>query len=116
MKGVESMSYNLNNADGVVNVSQQVIEVIAGVAVQETEGIAFTQDDSKLQEKQMVKLVKVEDVDGSITVSLSVHIKYGMSIIKTAGKVQERIAQDMDNMLAFQPKAINVRVIGLLKG
>ena len=42
MKGVESMSYNFNNADGVVNVSQQVIEVIAGVAVQETEGIAFT--------------------------------------------------------------------------
>ncbi|VWX35114.1 conserved hypothetical protein [Exiguobacterium oxidotolerans] len=116
MKGVEGMSYNLNNADGVVNVSQQVIEVIAGVAVKETEGIAFTQDDSKLQEKQMVKLVKVEDVGGEITVSLAVHIKYGMSIIKTAGKVQERIVQDMENMLAFPPKAVDVRVIGLLKG
>ena len=30
----------------------------------------------------MVKLVKVEDEDGAITVSLSVHIKYGMWITR----------------------------------
>ncbi|WP_114570048.1 Asp23/Gls24 family envelope stress response protein [Exiguobacterium flavidum] len=108
------MSYNLNNEDGAVNVSQQVIEVIAGAAVKETAGIAFTQDDSKLQEKHMVKLVKVENTDGEITVNLSVYVKYGESIVKAASKVQERIVQDMENMLSFQPKAVNVRVVGLL--
>jgi len=103
----------MHSTEGDVNVSRHVVEMIAAVAVKETKYVSFTQEDTKLSERALMKHVKVDESDEGITINLSLYIEYGQSIIKTVTAVQERITQDMDTMLAMTPRSVNVKVVGI---
>ncbi|MET2869647.1 Asp23/Gls24 family envelope stress response protein [Exiguobacterium sp. TRN 1102] len=103
----------MHSTEGDVNVSRHVVEMIAAVAVKETKHVSFTQEDTKLSERALMKHVKVDESDKGITINLSLYIAYGQSIIKTVTAVQERITQDMDTMLAMTPRSVNVKVVGI---
>lgn len=105
--------HGLNNAEGEVNVSRHVVEMIAAVAVKETKHVSFTQEDDKLSERSLMKHVKVEEVEQGIDITLSVYIDYGQSIVKSVTAVQERIVQDMETMLSIGPHNVNVKVVGI---
>ncbi|STO07470.1 MULTISPECIES: Asp23/Gls24 family envelope stress response protein [Exiguobacterium] len=103
----------MNSTEGDVNVSRHVVEMIAAVAVKETKYVSFTQEDTKLSERALMKHVKVDETEEGVVIQLAVYVAYGQSIIKTITAVQERITQDMDTMLAMTPLAVNVKVVGI---
>lgn len=103
----------MNSTEGDVNVSRHVVEMIAAVAVKETKYVSFTQEDTKLSERALMKHVKVDETEEGVVIQLAVYVAYGQSIIKTITTVQERITQDMDTMLAMTPLAVNVKVVGI---
>jgi len=105
--------HGMNNTEGDVNVSRHVVEMIAAVAVKETKHVSFTQEDTKLSERALMKHIKVDETAEGIIINLSLYIAYGRSIIKTVTAVQERITQDMDTMLALTPLSVNVKVVGI---
>ncbi|MCM2674973.1 Asp23/Gls24 family envelope stress response protein [Alkalicoccobacillus plakortidis] len=104
---------------GKVEISPEVIEVIAGIAAQEVEGIAtlrgsFATDVAeRLGRKNHGKGVKVDLDESGIIVDVSVVIVYGASVPEVANLVQMNIKQTLLTMTAIQIEAINVHVVGV---
>ena len=71
---------------GEVKIADEVVAMIAGLAAMEVEGVASMAGNatreliSKLGMKSLSKGVKVDVLEGVVTVSLSLNLKYGYSI------------------------------------
>ena len=77
---------------GEVKIADEVVAVIAGLAAMEVEGVASMAGKatreliSKLGMKSLSKGVKVDVLEGIVTVSLALNLKYGCSIKDITGK------------------------------
>lgn len=104
---------------GKVEISPEVIEVIAGIAASEVNGVAslrgnFASDVAeKLGRKNHGKGVKVELGEDAITVDVSVVIKYGVSVPEVARLIQENVKKALQTMTAIRLEAVNVHVVGV---
>ncbi|MCD8510120.1 MAG: Asp23/Gls24 family envelope stress response protein [Bacillus sp. (in: Bacteria)] len=105
---------------GKVEISPEVIEVIAGLAASEVEGVATMRGNfasgvaERLGRKQThSKGVKVELKEDGINVDTFVLIKYGVSIPEVGKKIQENISQTLQNMTSIQLNEVNVHVVGV---
>lgn len=104
---------------GKVEISPEVIEVIAGIAASEVDGVAtmrgtFATDVAeKLGRKNHGKGVKVELAEDGITVDVSVVITYGISVPEVAKIIQTNIKQALQTMTAIELTAVNVHVVGV---
>ncbi|WP_413379809.1 Asp23/Gls24 family envelope stress response protein [Alkalihalobacillus sp. 1P02AB] len=104
---------------GKVEISPEVIEVIAGIAASEVEGVANMRGNfasgvaEKLGRKNHGKGVRVDLNDDGILVDVSVVIMYGVSVPEVAKLIQTNIQQALQTMTAIQLNAINVHVVGV---
>jgi uncharacterized alkaline shock family protein YloU len=124
-KGVsEHMSEQplLNVSDdnlGKVEIAPEVIEVIAGIAASEVEGLYAMRGNfasgvaEKFGKKTHSKGVKVELSDNGIVIDLYVILQFGVSIPQVAQLLQSNIRQTLKNMTALDIKEINVHVVGI---
>ena len=104
---------------GEVKIADEVVAVIAGLAAMEVDGVASmagstTKDiASKLGVRSMSKGVKVDVLDGIVTVSLVLNLKYGYNIKDTTQKVQEKVKAAIENMTGLEVADVNIRVAGV---
>ncbi|WP_078391684.1 Asp23/Gls24 family envelope stress response protein [Shouchella patagoniensis] len=104
---------------GKVEISPEVIEVIAGIATQEVEGVAalrgnFAADVAeRLGRKNHGKGVKVELSEDGIVVDVSIIIAYGAAVPEVANLIQLNIQQALETMTAIRLNEINVHVVGV---
>ncbi|GAE36342.1 Asp23/Gls24 family envelope stress response protein [Halalkalibacter akibai] len=104
---------------GKVEISPEVIEVIAGIAASEVDGVATMRGNfatgvaEKLGRKNHGKGVKVELAEDGITVDVSVVITYGVAVPEVANLIQSNIKQALQTMTAIELQAINVHVVGV---
>ena len=68
---------------------------------------------SKLGMKNLSKGVKVDVLEGFVTVSLALNLKYNYSIVETTAKVQEKVKSAIENMTGLEVADINIRVAGV---
>ncbi|WP_372464735.1 Asp23/Gls24 family envelope stress response protein, partial [Peribacillus frigoritolerans] len=93
-----------NSGLGKVEIAPEVIEVIAGIAASEVEGVAHMRGNfatgvvEKLGKKNHGKGVKVDLTGESIKVELYCVMKFGVSIPKVAQEVQDNIREALLNM------------------
>lgn len=114
-------SYTLQEDEkvGVVQIADDVIEVIAGLAATEVEGVSamagnITNDLlKKVGGKSLSKGVKVEVVNGQVTVELAVVMGYGYNIPTTCGKIQEKVKSTIENMTGLTVSNVNIRIAGV---
>ncbi|MDQ0269393.1 Asp23/Gls24 family envelope stress response protein [Cytobacillus purgationiresistens] len=105
---------------GKVEIAPEVIEVIAGIASSEVDGVAQMRGNfatgvvEKLGKKNHGKGVKVELTDEGIKVDVYCLMKFGISIPTVAQKIQDNIRQTLLNMTALDTKEINIHVVGVL--
>lgn len=105
-----------DNAEGVVQIADEVVAIIAGLAATEVEGVASMAGNitnelvGKLGMKNLSKGVKVEVREGVVTVDLSLNIMYGYSILKTCQKVQEKVKGAIENMTGLEVSEVNVSI------
>src|SRR5690625_3849950 len=112
---------NVSNDTGLgkVEIAPEVIEIIAGIAASEVEGISsmrgsFASDVvERFGKKSHSKGVKVELTNQDIIIDLFVVIDFGVSIPKVAEKLQTNIRQTLKNMIALDVSEINVHVVGI---
>lgn len=108
-----------NNSLGKVEIAPEVIEVIAGIAASEVEGIAQMRGNfaagvvEKLGKKNHGKGVKVELSEESVIIDIYCMIKFGLSIPKVAQEVQDNIRQALLNMTALEADEVNIHVVGV---
>ena len=132
MSKEEKNTYTIKTDEnlGEVKIADEVVAIIAGLAAMEVEGVASMAGNatreliSKLGMKSLSKGVKVDVLDGIVTVSLALNLNYGYSIkeitskvqekVKTASeKVQDRVKSAIENMTGLEVADVNIRVAGV---
>lgn len=108
-----------NNSHGKIEIAPEVIEVIAGIAASEVDGVAGMRGNfatgvvERLGKKNHGKGVKVELTESGIKVDVYCLMKFGVSIPTVAGKIQDNIRQALLNMTALDAEEINIHVVGI---
>ena len=104
---------------GQVQIADEVIAVIAGLAATEVEGVQKMSGNitneivSKLGMKNLSKGVKVS-IDGEkVDVVLNLILKYGVSIPKTSREVQEKVKGAIETMTGRTVGEVNIRIAGI---
>ena len=101
---------------GTVQIADEVVAIIAGLAATEVEGVDSMAGNitnelvSKLGMKNLSKGVKVEVLDGVVTVDLTLNIEYGMNILETSKKVQEKVKAAIENMTGLEVADVNIHI------
>ena len=117
----ERTTYTIqNDAElGEVKIADEVVAIIAALAATEVEGVASMAGNitneliSKLGMKNLSKGVKVDVLEGIVTVSLALNLKYNYSIVETTAKVQEKVKNAIENMTGLEVADINIRGAGV---
>ena len=104
---------------GEVQIADEVVAIIAGLAAMEVDGVASMAGNatreliSKLGMKSLSKGVKVDVLEGVVTVHLTVNLKYGISIMEISEKVQEKVKAAIENMTGLTVADVNIRIAGV---
>ncbi|AST92449.1 Asp23/Gls24 family envelope stress response protein [Sutcliffiella cohnii] len=104
---------------GKVEIAPEVIEVIAGIAASEVDGVTQMRGNfaagvvEKLGKKNHGKGVKVDLSEEGIKVDVYCVMKFGVSIPTVAQKVQDNIRQALFNMTALEISEVNIHVVGV---
>ncbi|SFE31105.1 Asp23/Gls24 family envelope stress response protein [Alteribacillus iranensis] len=107
------------NELGKIEISPEVIEVIAGLAATEVEGVYALRGNfatdvvERLGKKNHGKGVKVEMGEDGVKIEISVTLNYGVSVPEVARSIQTGIQQALQNMTSISIEAINVHVLGI---
>ncbi len=104
---------------GEVKIADDVVATIAGLAATEVEGVAALTGNltkeivGKLGMKNLSKGVKIELLEKSVSVELSITMKYGYSIPKTSAKVQDKVKTAIENMTGLTVSEVNIHIVGV---
>ena len=104
---------------GEVKIADEVVAIIAALAATELEGVASMAGNitneliSRLGMKNLSKGVKVDVLEGVVTVSLALNMKYNYSIMDVSAKVQEKVKSAVENMTGLEVADVNVKVAGV---
>lgn len=113
----------LNNDDqtlGTIQIAPQVLEIIAGIAASEVDGVSkmygsFANSVSELLGRSDFRRgVKIVNDDDNLTIDVDVYIEYGTSVPKTAELIQKRIKQQVALMTSLKVTEVNVHVKGIV--
>ena len=117
----ERTTYTIQNDNsmGEVQIADEVVAIIAALAATEVDGVASMAGNitnelvSRLGMKNLSKGVKVDVLEGVVTVSLALNMKYNYSIMDVTAKVQDRVKTAIENMTGLEVADINIRVAGV---
>lgn len=100
-----------------LNISEDVIGVIAGLAASEVEGIAgmqvgFVDGINQIfgSNKKYTKGVKIELNGKKVTIDIFVNVKYGVRIPDVAWAAQTAVKNSVENMTGLEVEAVNINV------
>lgn len=105
---------------GQVIIADEVFSIIAGLAATEVEGVHSMADNitkeliAKLGMKNLSKGVKVEVMDGKVSVYMSLNIQFGYTIPEIASVVQEKVKTAIENMTGFFVLDVNIKIAGVV--
>jgi uncharacterized alkaline shock family protein YloU len=104
---------------GKVEIAPEVIEVIAGLAAAEIEGVAFMSGGlvggivERLGRKNLAKGVRVELGEENTAVDVSIVVDYGVRIPDVARAVQDNVKTTIQNMTGLDVIEVNVHVVSV---
>ncbi len=109
--------YSRSEEHGDVYISEEVLEMIAGAATLEVEGVSGlaggSVSDQILGRKKLSKGISILWESDNITIDVAIQISYGSIIPEVAKKVQEAIIANVEATSGMQVTAVNVRVGGV---
>ena len=104
-----------SESSGEVKIADEVVAIIAALAATEVEGVAsmagnITNDlIARLGMKNLSRGVKVDVLEGIVTVSLALVLKYGYNIMDVSAKIQEKVKAAVENMTGLTVADVNIR-------
>ena len=116
-KDENQTGYTLENGNmGQVQIADEVVAIIAGLAATEVEGVASMAGNitnelvSKLGKKSLSKGIRVKVEDGIVNVNVALNIAYGYSVPKTCKKVQEKVKAEIENMTGLEVEKVDIQI------
>lgn len=113
--------YTIQNdaSKGEIKIADEVVAIIAALAATEVEDVASMAGNitneliGKLGMKNLSKGVKVDVLEGIVTVSLALNLKYNYSIVEVSARVQEKVKNAIENMTGLEVADVNIKVAGV---
>ena len=113
--------YTIQNdaSKGEIKIADEVVAIIAALAATEVEGVPSMAGNitneliGKLGMKNLSKGVKVDVLEGIVTVSLALNLKYNYSIVEVSARVQEKVKNAIENMTGLEVADVNIKVAGV---
>ncbi len=102
--------------NGSVNISEDVISIIANIAASEVEGVAkmtggITGEITEmLGMKSLSKGVEVYIDEDVVKISMNLAIEYGKKIKEVAEEVQEKIKETVETMTGLNVSEVNIGI------
>lgn len=103
-----------------IQISNDVIAVIAGVAVSEVNGVAgmaggFAGGISEVLsgKKNLAKGIKVEATETEAKIDVNIIVEYGTRIPDVAFEIQNRVKKAVESMTGLKVEEVNVHVQGV---
>ena len=116
-KDENQTGYTLENGNmGQVQIADEVVAIIAGLAATEVEGVASMAGNitnelvSKLGKKSLSKGIRVKVEDGIVNVNVALNIAYGYSVPKTCKNVQEKVKAAIENMTGLEVEKVDIQI------
>ena len=113
-------TYALESGEaGEVRIADEVVAIIAGLAATEVEGVASMAGNitnelvGKLGMKTLSKGVKLTVVDNTVSVVLSLNLKFGFSVPEVSRKVQEKVKAAIENMTGLEVLEVDIQIEGV---
>lgn len=119
MKHPDGYQLHGTNAIGEVQIADEVVAIISGLAALEVEGVAKMSGNvpnelvSILGMKNLSKGVKVEVSPDNVQIDLALEMKYGYSIPKVSAQVQEKVKSAIESMTGLTVERVNVHIVGV---
>ena len=101
---------------GTVQIADEVVAIIAGLAATEVEGVASMNGNitnelvGKLGMKSLSNGVKVDVLDNVVCVDLNLNLEYGYNIPEICQTVQEKVKTAIENMTGLQVSDVNISI------
>lgn len=103
-----------------IQISNDVVAVIAGVAVSEVQGVSgmsggFAGGITEVLsgKKNLAKGIKVEIVEDTAKIDVNIIVEYGSRIPDVAFEIQNRVKKSVENMTGLKVEEVNVHVQGV---
>ncbi len=109
----------MENTIGTVQIADDVVAIIAGLAATEVDGVASMAGNitkeiiSKFGMKNLSKGVKVNVAEGEVTVEVALNVAYGYNVPEVSVKVQEKVKTAIENMTGLKVAEVNVKIAGV---
>lgn len=105
---------------GCIHISEDVLAVTAAAAALEVENVGALAGnlggdivELLAGKKNLSRGVRVGVTEGSVSVDISVLVKYGASVQQTAKAVQDAVAVAIENASGLNVEGVNVHVAGV---
>ena len=104
---------------GNIHISEEVLAVIAAAAALETEGVASLAPNlgsdlaELLGKKNLSKGVHIAVNESSVSVEVSIFLKYGYTIPEVAKAVQDAVFGAISNTSGLTVECVNIHVAGV---
>ncbi|HIY06814.1 MAG TPA: Asp23/Gls24 family envelope stress response protein [Candidatus Evtepia faecigallinarum] len=109
--------YSRSEEHGDIYIAEDVLEMIAGAAALEVEGVTGlaggTMSEQILGRKKLSKGISILWESDNITINVSIQIRYGGTIPEVAKQVQEAVISSVEATSGLKVAAVNVRVGGV---
>lgn len=120
-KEMERGTYTLKEDDklGAVQIADDVVAMIASLAATEVDGVSALVGNitnelmSTVGMKKLSKGVKVEVIEGVVSLELAIMIEYGHNIPQTCQDVQTKVKSAIENMTGLSVSDVNIRIAGV---
>lgn len=116
LENKDSVTIYDSNGIGEVQIADDVVAIIAGLAATDVKGVAALAGNvtneivSKLGKKNLSKGIKVQVVNNTVTVDMSLILEYGYSVLKVSSAVQDKVKTAIENMTGLTVDEVNIRV------
>ena len=111
---------NTEGTNDGIKISNDVVAVIAGVAVSEVPGVAsmsggFAGGISEVLsgKKNLSKGIKVDADEKEVRIDVNIIVEYGSRIPDVAYEIQTRVKKSVENMTGLKVSEVNVHVQGV---
>lgn len=110
----------LNEEEDNINISEEVITTISGIAVSEISGVAemaggITGGITEVLsgKKNLSKGIKADVAGNNVKIDVNIIVNYGVRIPDVAFDIQNKVKQIVENMTGLKVNEVNVHVQGV---
>lgn len=106
-------------ANGSINISEDVISTMVRAAVLDVEGVAGLSNTAGAEIAELIgiktlsKGVKVQFLNDKVVVDAIITVAYGNNVVNVARNVQEKVVNTVSAATGFEKAEVNVHVSGI---